>query len=162
VRARSPGAAAATGSSLATALACALVVACGADVSGPSPSLSGAVAGSSPPRSATATRGRLVEGFPSATVPLPPGATVEASGVERSATGLDVSVTATSELDVAAVVAFYTDALGRVGFTATAGVLPTGTSGAAFSRSAGTETLVVAVVDRGDHRSFSVGGTLTR
>ena len=56
---------------------------------------------------------------------------------------------------------FYAKTLRRAGFSQTKGsVLPPGAVGLAFSRDGGQELLVVAVVDRGGLRSFSVGGTV--
>jgi hypothetical protein len=108
----------------------------------------------------TAVAGRLVEGFPDQ-VPVPAGAHVTASAVEDRGELLAVSVTGTSKQPVADLLAFFRSRLTRAGFTATEGsLLPAGASGAAFGRSGGAEMLIVAVIDRGGERSFSIGGTV--
>ena len=112
-----------------------------------------------PPVAATA--GALVPGFPSSLLPLPPGAAVTASGVQRREDLLEISMSATTTAGVKQVLDFYAKALGRAGFSRTGGnMLPPGAVGLAFTRDGGRELLVVAVVDRGAQRSFSVGGTL--
>jgi hypothetical protein len=109
----------------------------------------------------TAVAGRLVTGFPSV-VPLPPGAHVTASAVQPRGDLLAVSVTGTSRQPLAALLHFIRTRLIRVGFTATDNsLLPPGASDAAFGRQGGAEMLIVAVVDRGDERSFSIGGTVS-
>jgi hypothetical protein len=109
----------------------------------------------------TAVAGRLVTGFPTV-VPVPAGAHVTASAMEPHGDLLAVSVTGTSRQPLAALLAYIRDRLTRAGFTATDGsLLPAGASGAAFGRHAGTEMLIVAVVDRGTERSFSIGGTVS-
>ena len=120
------------------------------------------VAGSAPADRGrpTAVAGRLVDGFPSE-VPVPTGAHVTASAVEDRGELLAVSVTGTSRQSVAGLLAFFRSRLTRAGFTATDdSLLPGGPSGAAFGRSGGTEMLIVAVIDRGGERSFSIGGTV--
>jgi hypothetical protein len=121
--------------------------------------LSSAAAVGRPP---TAAAGRLVPGFPTE-VPVPAGAHVTASAVEDRGELLAVSVTGTSRQPVAGLLAFFRARLTRAGFTATDdSLLPAGASGAAFGRSGGTEMLIVAVIDRGTERSFSIGGTVER
>ena len=113
-----------------------------------------------PPTEAAA--GALVPGFPSTLLPLLPGATVTASAVQRHSGVMDVSLSATTRAPAPTVLAFYSGVLGRAGFSQTRGtMLPPGAIGLAFGRGAGQELLVVAVVDRGAVRSFSVGGTLS-
>jgi hypothetical protein len=109
----------------------------------------------------TAVAGRLVADFP-AVVPLPPGAQVTASAVEPHGDLLAVSVTGTTRQSVAALLAFIRTRLIRAGFAATDdSLLPHGASGAAFGRHGGAEMLILAVVDRGAERSFSIGGTVS-
>jgi hypothetical protein len=115
-------------------------------------------AGGRPP---TAVAGRLVTGFPTV-VPVPSGAHVTASAVEPHGDLLAVSVTGTSRQPVAALLAFIRSRLLHAGFTATDdSLLPAGASGAAFGRHGGAEMLIVAIVDRGTERSFSIGGTVS-
>lgn len=103
----------------------------------------------------------LVTGFPARTVPVPPGARITTSTVQARGDLVEVSLAGTTRQPAAAVVAFYTKALTRQGFTATKGtLLPPGVTGRAFGRQGGRELLVVAVFDTGPVRSFSVGGTV--
>ncbi len=111
-------------------------------------------------RSPAAAAG-LVPGFPTDVLPAPPSATVTASAIEPDGELLRVSLTGTSPAPVAAILDFYRATLVRQGFTASDdGVLPPGATGMAYSRGDASELLVVAVVDRGTSRSFSVGGTV--
>jgi hypothetical protein len=112
-------------------------------------------------RTPTALAGGLVPGFPRE-IPVPPKARITASAVQAQPEKdlLGVSVAGTSRSSAAQLLAFFHDRLGRAGFTATDdGLLPEGTTGAAFGRG-GRELLLVAVVDRGTERSWSVGGTV--
>jgi hypothetical protein len=112
-------------------------------------------------RPPTAVAGRLVTGFPTV-VPVPSGAHVTASAVEPHGDLLAVSVTGTSRQPVAALLTFVRSRLLHAGFTATDNsLLPSGASGAAFGRNGGAEMLIVAIVDRGAERSFSIGGTVS-
>jgi hypothetical protein len=120
-----------------------------------------AAATRSTPAATEATAGSMVSDFPSRLVPLPPATTVTASAVQRHGDLLDVSVSATTTVSTTDLLAFYTKALGRAGFSATKGsVLPAGATGLAFGRGDGRELLVLAVVDRRSSRSFSIGGTV--
>ena len=118
----------------------------------------------SPPPGAAATQaatGVIVPAFPSALLPLPPGATVTASAVQRHDAVLDVSLSATTTQAAPQVLDFYSATLRKAGFSQTKGsMLPPGAVGLAFSRGGGQELLVVAVADHGALRSFSVGGTV--
>jgi hypothetical protein len=112
----------------------------------------------------SAAAGRLVQGFP-AVVPLPPDARITSSAVQARPDRPDllgVSATGTSRLSPQDLLGFFHVRLRRAGFTATDdSLLPAGASGAAFGRAPG-ELLLVAVVDRGPERSWSVGGTVER
>jgi len=111
----------------------------------------------------SAAAGRLVEGFP-AVVPIPPDARITGSAVQdRPERGLlGVSATGTSRLPIKELLGFFHVRLRRSGFSETDdSLLPPGASGAAFGRAAG-ELLLVAVVDRGNDRSWSIGGTVAR
>ena len=108
----------------------------------------------------SAAAGVRVDGIP-AFLAVPPGASVTGSAVGHKGTLLQVSITGSTGAKVADVLAFYRKTLTKAGFTATDdGVLPTGSSGTAYGRGDTGELLVVAVVDNGSARSFSVGGTV--
>lgn len=110
--------------------------------------------------SPSAATGRLVAGLPPV-IPIPPGATITASARQPQGGLVAVSVTGTSRSTTTDLLAFFHTRLAAASFTATDdSLLPAGASGAAFGRG-GNELLVVAVVDRGTTRSWSVGGTLT-
>jgi hypothetical protein len=112
------------------------------------------------PAAPSALAGGLVAGIPPV-LPVPPGAHVTASAMQRRGDLLGVSVTGTSGQPVPALLAFFRARLRTAGFTATDdSLLPKGASGAAYARSGGSELLLVAVVDRGTDRSWSVGGTV--
>jgi hypothetical protein len=122
-----------------------------------------ALASPSPSGPPSAAAGRLVDGFPDV-IPIPPDATITGSAVqERPEQGLlGVSATGTSRLPVKALLGFFHVRLRRAGFSETDdSLLPPGASGAAFGRASG-ELLLVAVVDRGPDRSWSIGGTVAR
>lgn len=105
--------------------------------------------------------GSVVPGFPRLLLPLPAHSAVTASAVERQGALLEVSLSATTAAPAAAVLQFYSAALTRAGFHASAaGVLATGTSGLVFSRGDGRELIVLAIVDRRWNRSYSIGGTV--
>lgn len=113
------------------------------------------------PRTPSALAGGLVAGFPHA-VPIPPKARITASAVQTQPEKdlLGVSVSGTSRSSAEQLLAFFHDRLRHAGFTATNDeLLPEGTTGAAFGRG-GRELLLVAIVDRGTERSWSVGGTV--
>ncbi|HEY6794483.1 MAG TPA: hypothetical protein VI248_07355 [Kineosporiaceae bacterium] len=101
----------------------------------------------------------LAQGFPDV-VPVPPGARVTDSAMQVRGDVLGVSVAGTSPMPVAGLLAWFRARLRAEGFTATDPLLPPGASGAAFGRPGGVELLLVAVVDRGTLRSWSVGGTI--
>jgi hypothetical protein len=121
----------------------------------PAPSAPSAV------RTPSALAGGLVAGFPRV-VPIPPKARITASAVQEQpeADLLGVSVSGTSGSSAEQLLAYFHGRLRTAGFTATDdGLLPEGTTGAAFGRG-GRELLLVAIVDRGAERSWSVGGTI--
>jgi hypothetical protein len=109
---------------------------------------------------ASARSGPLVEGFPDV-VPVPPGGRVTGSAVQPRGDLLAVSVAGSSPLTVPTLLAWFRSRLRAEGFTATDdSLLPAGAAGAAYGRPGGVELLLVAVVDRGASRSWSVGGTV--
>jgi hypothetical protein len=112
----------------------------------------------------SAAAGRIVDGFPSV-VPIPPGARITGSAVQDrpDRPGVrGVSVTGTSTTSTKDLLAFFRGRLRKAGFTATDdSLLPAGASGAAYGRGPG-ELLLVAVVDLGAERSFSIGGTVAQ
>jgi hypothetical protein len=139
----------------------AAVTSCGAGPGTPRDQVVQVLASQPSGQPSAAVAGRLVNGFP-AVVPVPAGTHVTASAVEPHGELLAVSVTGTSRQPVAALLAYIRDRLTQAGFTANAGsLLPAGASGAAFGRHSGTEMLIVAIVDRGTERSFSIGGTVS-
>ncbi len=120
-----------------------------------------ATAATTSTRPAASAAAGLVAGFPTELVPLPPGAAVTSSALAPGPGGMQLSLSGTTSLPVKTVLAFYRTALTKAGFTTTKGnVLPSGASGAAYSRNGEEELLIVAVVDNGARRSFSVGGTI--
>ena len=103
----------------------------------------------------------IVADFPSRLIPAPPGASVTASAVQRHGGTQEISLSATTRAPVAAVLDFYRMTLAQAGFSVTRdSMLPLGATGLAFSRDGGQDLLVVAVVDQGATRSFSIGGTV--
>jgi hypothetical protein len=120
------------------------------------------LASPSPTRTPSAAAGRLVDGFPAA-VPIPPNARITGSATQPRPDRPDllgVSVTGTSRRTSADLLAFFHDRFAAARFTATDdSLLPPGALGAAFGRDRG-ELLLVAVVDRGTDRSWSIGGTV--
>ncbi|MDQ1286883.1 MAG: hypothetical protein QG622_448 [Actinomycetota bacterium] len=111
------------------------------------------------PANVSAASGRLVGGIP-VVVPVPPGATVTTSAVGHENGLLTVSVTGTSGEPAADLLAFFRERLTLAAFTATEGSpLPEGAVGAVFGRGE-REVLLVAIVDHGVSRSWSLGGTL--
>ena len=108
--------------------------------------------------SAVAAVGRRVDGIPHF-LAVPPGATVTGSAVQPDHGRLQVSITGTTSAPVSDVLGFYRRTLTAAGFTATDdGLLPPGSTGAAYGHAG--QLLVVAVVDHGPVRAFSVGGTV--
>jgi hypothetical protein len=102
----------------------------------------------------------LVPGFPTALVPLPPGARVTSSAVQPSGALTQVSLTGTTSAEPKEIVAFYRDKLTSAKFTvAPEAVLPAGVTSMAFSRGK-DEILVLAVASDGGTRSFSIGGAV--
>jgi len=139
------------------AVVTALAGGCGAP---PGPAPLAEVVGGAPVVDPSARAGGLVAGFP-AVVPVPAGDPVTASAVQARGALLAVSVTGTSTRTAPALLAWFRARLATEGFTATDGsLLPAGAVGAAFGRPGGVELLLVAVVDRGSRRSWSVGGTV--
>lgn len=103
----------------------------------------------------------LAEGFPTDLVPRPPDSTITSSAAEpRDGGGTTVSLTGQSPDRVSALLSFYRVHLGKKGFTEVSGGVQAGVPGAVFTRSDGTEVLTLAIMDREDSRSFSIGGTV--
>jgi hypothetical protein len=118
------------------------------------------VAVTTPVPGPSARAGGLVDGLPDV-VPVPPGGHITGSALQARGDLLEVSVTGTSTLAVPALLAWFRGRLRAEGFTATDdSLLPKGASGAVYGRPGGVELLLVAVVDRGPARSWSVGGTV--
>jgi len=107
---------------------------------------------------AVAAVGRRVDGIPRF-LAVPVGATVTGSAVQPFHGRLQVSITGTTPAPVSDVLGFYRRTLTAAGFTATDdGLLPPGSTGTAYGHAG--QLLVVAVVDHGSVRSFSIGGTV--
>ena len=108
--------------------------------------------------------GRLVRDFPTEVIPVMPGATVTGSAVSDSGGLRQVSLSGTTTQSLAAVVAYYRHRLGLAGFAVEGKAAPitlrTRRADIALGRSDGSEVLIIAVVDAGALRSFSVGGTM--
>lgn len=143
-------------------LTAALLVTALSACSSPSPGPARPTATATLTPATTSAVGHLVGNFPVSVIPVPPGATVTGSAASAEPAGLMVSLTGTSPAPVAALLRFYRGTLTAAGFTASTGaVLPKGAQGAVYSRSGGDEMLLLAIVDRGPLRSFSIGGTLS-
>ncbi|WP_239078567.1 hypothetical protein [Cellulomonas marina] len=109
------------------------------------------------------TVGALAEGFPADLVPVPEGAEVLVSSAQP-VEGTDltsISLNLRSPADVAALVAALRDPLLAAGFTETSTAPPAGLAAqSTFARSEGGELLVLGVVDDGDTRTATLGGTV--
>lgn len=113
---------------------------------------------------ATSTVGSLVPGFPAQVIPVMPKASVTASAVTARQGTLDVSLSGRTSAPLRAVMRYYRQALTKAGFSTDPTIHPPGPKATQASltlgRSDGSEVLIIAVLDNGTTRSFSVGGTL--
>ena len=93
-----------------------------------------------------------------------PKAAVTASAVTKRLGTLDVSLSGRTSAPLRAVMRYYRQALTQIGFTTDATFQLPGPKATqatlTLGRSDGSEVLIIAVLDRGTNRSFSVGGTL--
>ncbi|QTE28354.1 hypothetical protein [Pengzhenrongella sicca] len=108
--------------------------------------------------------GALAEGFPADLLPVPDGAEVLVSSVERvgESDAYQVSLNLRTTLEAADVVAVYRASLTAAGFAEAA---PAGADAAlaaqsTFTRSGGDELLVIGVLDRDGVRTVTIGGRL--
>ncbi|WP_309109122.1 hypothetical protein [Arthrobacter sp.] len=108
---------------------------------------------------ASATVGAVVEGFPSALLPLMPGATVISSSFDKSSIPANVALVASVQAQPAAVVEFYSASLEGQGFKA----VPGDSVGSVVSKDyiRGTnETVNLAVVEAGGTSTFTLGANV--
>lgn len=107
--------------------------------------------------------GSLAPGFPSALVPVPPGAEVLVSSAEPLPDGrLAISLNVRTGQDAAGLLDAVRAPLVAAGFAESAPSSPEAGLAArtTFSRSDGAELLVVGVLDRDGLRTMTLGGTL--
>ncbi len=108
--------------------------------------------------------GELAEGFPASLVPVPDGAQVLLSSAEPVA-GTDlteISLNVRTRQDAAGLLDALRAPLVAAGFTEATPPAPEPGLAAqsTFSRSDGTELLVVGILDRDDQRTLTLGGRL--
>ncbi len=117
-----------------------------------------------PEYDASSAVGDLADGFPSDLVPVPSGAQVLASSARASEDGTLVLITLNlrAEEPVETLTAFYTEALGTLGFTVSPSSVPSAlTSLTTFVRSAEgapTESVAVGVFDDETERLVTISG----
>lgn len=112
----------------------------------------------------TSAVGEVVDGFPDDVVPVLPGATITLCAVSRTDDGLQIGLSGTTSRTMAQVMAYYRAQLETAGFASDAAspvVAGDDQLTVTLGRSEGAEIVVVTVVDEGEVRSFSVGGTIT-
>ncbi len=107
--------------------------------------------------------GELAPGFPADLLPVPPGAEVLVSSAEPAADGrLRISLNVRTPQDTAGLLEAVRGPLLAAGFAEAAPPAPEAGLAAqtSFARSDGTELLVVAVLDRAEVRTMTLGGTV--
>lgn len=107
--------------------------------------------------------GTLAPGFPSTLVPVPPEAEVLVSSAETLDDGrLRISLNVRTAQDTAALLEAVRAPLVAAGFAESAppAVEPGLAAQTTFSRSGGTELLVLGVLDRDGVRTMTLGGTV--
>lgn len=107
--------------------------------------------------------GELADGFPATLVPVPPDAEVLVSSAEQLPDGrLRISLNVRTPQDTAGLVEAVRAPLVLAGFTESAPAAPEPGLAAqtTFSRTDGTEILVVGVLDRDGVRTMTLGGTV--
>lgn len=106
--------------------------------------------------------GELVAGFPSTLVPVPEGAEVLVSAAEpvEGSDLVEISLNLRSAQDAAGLIDAVRGPLVAAGFTESASAAPEAGLAAqsTFSRSDGSELLVVGVLDRDGERTLTLGG----
>lgn len=113
-------------------------------------------------RPATGTAaGRLVDGFPTALVPVPEGAEILVSSAQPAPDGtVTISLNLRTGQDTAGLLDAVRAPLLAAGFTETPPAQPDASlaAQASFSRSGGGEFVLVGVLDRDDMRTMTLGG----
>lgn len=102
----------------------------------------------------------LVAGFPSSVLAPMPGATIEASSIEKSQPLSTASVTASVPATSAAVLDFYTQSLTGQGFAAQPGDSVDGVPSKTFLRAGGQESVTVSVAQSSAIATYTLGATL--
>lgn len=120
---------------------------------------SGSPSGSPAPSADTAIK-ELVAGFPSKVLPLPKGAAIQTSSLEKGATESVAQVTATTTQTPKQILAFYTTTLTAQGFKAQPGDAVDGVPLKTFVRAEGKEIATVSVVVTSGTSTFTAGATL--
>lgn len=110
------------------------------------------------PKTASATGG-IVEGFPTAVIPLLPGSKVKTSSIASDSPQLQVSLTGTTTGSVTDVVAFYRQALATFGMYDAAAPALDGATSVTYSRDGNAVTLTATPAGTGT--SFALFGTFT-
>ncbi|HEY8294719.1 MAG TPA: hypothetical protein VIG41_05225 [Micrococcaceae bacterium] len=114
--------------------------------------------GSAPSASGpSATKGAIVDGFPSTLIPVMPGATVQSTALDKTQALATASLVATSSATPAAIAAYYTTVYTNQGFTATAPTTVDNVTSYVFSRAKGQETVNVSVGPAGTGVTINVG-----
>ncbi|GAB3041589.1 hypothetical protein GCM10027052_24210 [Parafrigoribacterium mesophilum] len=109
------------------------------------------------PKAATA-RGSIVQGFPTAVIPLAPGSSVTFSSVSPDRTRLTAGLDATCNLSPDEVLGYYRTALAPLGLVTTSVPALAGSVAEAFVRGSSTVTVSVTAVSGGSR--YSVHGVL--
>lgn len=108
---------------------------------------------------AAAARGAIVQGFPTAVIPLVPGSSVTYSSVSPDRTRLGAGLDATSNLPPEEVLGYYRTALAPLGLVATSAPAVAGSLAVAFVRGTSTVT-VTASAAAGGGSQYSIHGVL--
>lgn len=105
------------------------------------------------------SRGKVVNGFPLAIIPLLPGSVAQTSGVSSTSTALQVSLQARNTHSPDTILAFYRKVLAALGFAESTAPSTGDSTAANFSR--GADNLVVTVTkSRSKSAIYSIFGTL--
>lgn len=124
-----------------------------------SPTTSASPSGTPIPSADTAVK-ELVAGFPSKILPLPKGAAIQTSSLEKGATESVAQLTATTTETPEQILAFYTTSLTAQGFKAQPGDSVDGIPLKTYVRAEGKEIVTVSVVVTSGTSTFTAGATL--
>lgn len=104
--------------------------------------------------------GTLVEGFPSALIPVPPGAEILVSSAQPHGGAVAVSLNVRTVQDTAGLLAAVRGPLLAAGFAESPPAQPDPSlaAQASFSRSDGAEFVLVGILDRDGVRTMTLGG----